>query len=140
MKAKLLLRIAAVFILFHLLGHTLGHLTWDKQEDPRMQEVVNAMISYKTEFMGAAKSMGDYFNGYSLILFFVFGMSICILWFASGFINEQKQIAKKILYPFGVMYLAFGVIEFMYFFPFAASISAGVGILILISLLTLKEN
>jgi hypothetical protein len=140
MKAKLLLRIAAVFILIHLLGHSLGHMTWDKQEDPKMQEVVNAMLGYKTEFMGATKSMADYFNGFSLILFFVFGLSICVLWFASGFINDQKQIAKKILYPFGIMYLAFAVIEIIYFFPFAASISAGAGILIFTALLTLKEN
>jgi hypothetical protein len=140
MKAKLLLRIAAGLILIHLLGHGMGHRTWDKPTDPNMQEVVNAMLSYKTEFMGATKSMGDYYNGYSLILFFVYGMSICIVWLSSGFISHQRDIAKKILYPVGLTYVAFGIIEFLYFFPFAATISLGAGLLILFTLFTLKKE
>jgi hypothetical protein len=140
MKAKLLLRIAAGLILIHLLGHSMGHSSWDKPTDPKMQEVVNAMLGYKTEFMGASKSMGDYYNGYSLILFFVYGMSICILWFSSAFISHQKDIAKKILYPVGLAYVAFGIVEFLYFFPFAASISMGAGVLILFTLFTLKKE
>jgi hypothetical protein len=140
MKAKILLRIAAGLVLIHLLGHSVGHMGWDKPKDPKMQEVVNAMKTYKADFMGASKSMGDYYNGYSLVLFFVYGMSICIILFSSGFINEQTVIAKKILYPVGITYSCFGIIEFLYFFPFAASMSLGAGLLILFSLLTFKST
>lgn len=126
-------------ILIHLLGHAVGHMTWDQPEDPRMQEVVNAMVGYKTEFMGATRSMGDYFNGYSLIMFFVYAMSISILWYASDFPDNQKSITQKILYPLGIAYVAFGVIEFYNFFPFAAIMSLGAGLVILISLYGRKE-
>ena len=74
MKSKLLLRIACLLILVHLLGHSLGHLQWDKPKDPKMKEVVDMMKGYSTEFMGATKSMANYYEGYSLIMFFVFGL------------------------------------------------------------------
>ena len=140
MKARLWLRIACVLILIHLLGHAVGHATWDTPEDPDMQEVVDTMIGYETDFMGATRSMADYFNGYSLIMFFVYAMSICILWFASDFPDSNKAMTRKILYPIGFAYLAFGVIEFLHFFPFAAAMSLGAGILILFAITRLRQN
>jgi len=139
MKAKTLLRIAAGLITVHLLGHSVGHFSWDKPEDPKMQEVVNSMKGYSAEFMGATKSMADYFNGYSLIMFGLFGMTIVILWFASGFINDQRPIAIKVLYPVAIAYLAFGVIEYIAFFPFAASMSFLAGALTLLSITVVKR-
>lgn len=134
MKAKLLLRIACLLILVHLLGHSLGHLQWDKPKDPKMKEVVEVMKGYSTEFMGATKSMANYFEGYSLILFFVFGMTILILWSVSSFVDQHKDIALKILYPIAIAYLAFGVIEYFYFFIFAASISFLAGVFVLLAI------
>ena len=128
MKSKLLLRIAAGLVLFHLLGHTMGHLTWDKPEDPKMAHVVDTMKGYKADFMGVAKSMADYHVGYSYIVFGLYIMSIAMLWFASGFVNENRAIAQKMLYPLGLAYIFFGVAEYIYFFPLAAitSLLAGV--------------
>lgn len=139
MKAKILLRIAAALIVVHLLGHSIGHSEWDTPDDPRMQEVVAVMKSYSAEFMGATKSMADYYNGYSLIIFGLYGMTILILWFASGFINEHRMIADKILAPIAVAYLAFGVIEYVSFFPFAAMMSFLAGLLTLLSITVIKK-
>jgi hypothetical protein len=139
MKAKILLRMAAALILIHLMGHSLGHSAWDKPEDPKMKEVVASMKGYSTEFMGTTKSMADYYNGYSLIIFGLYGMTILILWFTSGFINEQRTIAAKILWPIGITYVAFGIIEYIAFFPFAAAMSLFAGLLILVSV-TLTKN
>ena len=126
-------------VLVHLLGHGLGHASWDKPEDVKMQEVINLMKGYKSTFMGATKSMADYYNGYSLILFLVYTMTIAILWFASGFIEHQKSIAVKILYPIAITYLAFAGIEYLYFFPFAASVSFLAGLLTLLSITIVKN-
>jgi hypothetical protein len=133
MTTKILLRIAALMILIHLLGHAVGHFTWDKPEDQQMQGVVDTMLGYKANFMGANRSMGDYFNGYSLMLFFIFGMTISLLWTVSKFGESENHVTRKILYPIGIAYVAFGVIEFYYFFPFAAIMSFGAGILILLA-------
>lgn len=140
MKAKILLRIAAVLILVHLLGHSVGHSTWNEPEDAKMQDVVTSMYSHKAEFMGAVKSMADYYNGYSLMIFFLFGMSICILWIVSGFIHLQRKIAISILLPVAFSYIAFGLIEFIHFFPFAGALSSIVGLLVLIAIAVSKRN
>jgi hypothetical protein len=140
MTAKISLRIASVLILVHLLGHGLGHAGWDKPEDPRMQEVVDAMAGYKGEFMGATHSMADYYNGYSLIMFFVFAMSISILWSASTFTETHKVVIRKILSPLAIAYLAFSVIEFYYFFAFAGAISLGAAIFILMAIFKLRDR
>ena len=135
MNSKLLLRIAAALILVHLLGHTIGHLTWDAPEDKQMAEVVAVMKGYKTEFMGAEKSMADYHNGYSLMIFGLFGMTMLILWFSASFVNANIAIAKKVLYPIGVVYLIFGIVEYKYFFPFAAITSFVAGLLVVIAIM-----
>jgi hypothetical protein len=140
MKIKLLLRIACGLITVHLVGHAMGHSTWDQPEDPQMQDVVSAMSGYKGAFMGATKSMADYFNGFSLMMFFVFGMSISILWFASVFGENQRAIAMKILWPIGWMYVAFAAIEFWYFFPFAATISLGAAIFVFLAVYKLSRG
>ncbi len=138
MKSKILLRIACLLILVHLLGHSLGHLSWDKPKDPKMKEVVDMMKGYSTEFMGASKSMANYYEGYSIILFFVFAMTILILWSVSGFVDTHKDIAVKILYPIAITYLAFGVIEYFYFFIFAASISFLAGVFVFLGINSAK--
>ena len=139
MKAKVFLRIAAGLILIHLLGHGVGHKDWDKPTDPKMMDVVTTMKSYQGEFMGAVRSMADYYNGYSIIIFGLYGLSIYLLWLASGFVQEHPTIAIKILYPIGVAYLFFGVVEFIYFFPFAASMSFLAGVLTILSIVMAKR-
>jgi D-alanyl-lipoteichoic acid acyltransferase DltB (MBOAT superfamily) len=131
MNSKVLLRVAVALVLIHLLGHTIGHLGWDKPQDNKMQAVVSMMKTHQAEFMGASKSMSDYYRGYSLMIFGLFGMTISILWFASGFIANQRAIAKKILVPIGIAYVFFGIVEFICFFPFAAGVSFISGLLTL---------
>lgn len=133
MSSKLLLRIAALLIVVHMLGHVMGHLTWDEPEDPKMEEVVTAMKGYSAEFMGAQKSMADYYEGYSLMIFGIFGMAVALLWMASGIVISDRAIARKMMLPVGIAFLFFGVIEFMYFFPFAAGTSFLAGLLVVVA-------
>ena len=140
MRAKVWLMIACIFILVHLLGHAVGHASWKKPDDAGMQEVVDAMVSYKSEFMSATRSMVDYYIGYSLILFFVYAMSISILWVVSRAQRDERGLVKKILYPMAFAWLAFGVVEFMYFFPFAATMSLGAGLLMLAAIFRMETD
>jgi hypothetical protein len=139
MKAKVLLKIAAGLILIHLCGHAVGHKDWDRPTDPKMMDVVTVMKSHQSEFMGAVHSMADYYKGYSILIFGLYGMSISLLWFTSGFVQEHPAIANKILYPIGIAYLFFGIVEFMYFFPFAAIISFLAGVLTIMSIVMGKR-
>jgi len=140
MTAKLLIRISAILILVHLLGHSAGHIGWDKSEDPKMNEVVNVMKGYSAEFMGATKSMADYYVGYSYIMFGLFGMSILLLWMLSNHTTTNQKLVKQLLYPIGVSYLFFGLTEYVYFFPFAAIISLIAGLCALFATFKLTQT
>ena len=94
MKAKILLRVASLLILVHLLGHSMGHLQWDKPKDPKMKEVVDIMKGYSTQFMGATKSMANYYEGYSLLMFFVFAMTLEKYYNQSA---EKRLVTKPVI-------------------------------------------
>jgi hypothetical protein len=140
-KAKILLRIACVLIFVHLAGHFIGHTGWKNPTDPKMQEVVSVMIENKANYMGAVRSLADFYHGYSLLLFIVYGLSIWALWIlSSGFNKKNSQLTKRLVIPFGITYLAFGAVEFWLFFPFAAIISTLAGAAILLSLFHNANN
>lgn len=134
MKPKLFLRIAALCILIHLIGHFFGHFSWKETPDPVKQEVIRQMTGPKFQFMGVMRSMGDYFEGYGLILFIVYGMSIALILSAMRYADSNHDIARKVLTPIGIGFVAMGAIEFVYFFPFAASLSLGAGIFIILAI------
>lgn len=137
--SKLFTRLSAIFIFIHLLGHTGGHMGWDDETGP-LYHVVKVMKSNSAEFMGATKTMADYFNGYSIMLFGVFGMSILILWNVSNHLQTNKQLAKPILVSMGIAYLFFGIVEYIYFFPFAAFISFFAGLFALLAVFKLNND
>ena len=134
MKPRLFLRIAALCILIHLIGHFFGHFSWRETPDPVKQEVIRQMTGPKFEFMGVMRSMGDYFEGYGLILFIIYGMSIALILSAIRYSDSNHDIARQVLTPIGIGFVAMGVIEFVYFFPFAASLSLGAGVFIILAI------
>jgi hypothetical protein len=123
MKAKLLLRLAAACIVIHFLGHLAGHVKRKETTDPVKQEVIRQMTEHKFEFMGTTRSIDQYYEGFSLLLFVVFALLIHLLWISSDLTEKQTSIAQKIARPIASTLLLFSIIEFIYFFPFAASIS-----------------
>ena len=138
MTSKVLTRISAVLIFIHLLGHSVGHFTWDKPKDSKMTDVVTSMKSYSAEFMGATKSMADYYSGYSLIMFGLFAMTIVVLWILSSNILTNQRLVKHLLLPIGIVYIYFGIVEYLHFFSFAASLSFIAGFLTIFSTFKLK--
>jgi hypothetical protein len=139
MKAKLLIRIAAVLILIHLIGHGIGHFTWQATTDPVKQEAIQQMFSHKFHFMGTMRSMGDYYRGYSLMLLPVYAMSVVLLWLISNAADTQRRLSRQLLYPIAGAYFLFAVLEFTYFFPFAATMSIGAGLCCVGAILLLNK-
>jgi hypothetical protein len=133
--AKILLRLSALFIFIHLLGHCVGHLTWKDANDQIKAEVIRQMTTHRFEFMGAMRSIGDYFEGYSTIMIFVYLMMASILWLISGEALQQPRITKKVVFPIAIALTAFCIIECLYFFPFAATISGIAAILACLALM-----
>lgn len=123
MKSKIFLRIASIVLILHLAGHLVGHLTWRDPEDPNQQKVVRYMTEFRFPFMGAVHSIGDYYEGYG------WGSSISLLffalvfWIASTANEREKLLSKRMTLALSFSLVAWGVMEIVYFFPFAASLT-----------------
>lgn len=138
MKPSLLLRIAAFLLLIHLAGHTAGHLDWDEPKDPGMQDVVNSMKAHHADFMGASRSMADYFEGYSMMVFVVLSVNIVLLIMLSNF--KDQLLIRQLLWPLGSGWILTGIIEYAQFFPFAALISGLAGLCIIAAVFSMPPK
>jgi hypothetical protein len=127
MTSKLLLRIAFGLILFHLLGHSVGHFTWRETKDPTLTDLIQKMDTYKFDFMGTPQTLGGHHEGYSTMLGITLIMLAVVTWLMSGKIGNTPQLKGTIL-TIGVFFLVFGVIEAIYFFPLPGITSILVGI------------
>jgi hypothetical protein len=134
MKGKTLLRISIIPILIKLLGHSIGHMGWDKPDDPKMQTVVDTMKGYTGQFMGASYNMGEYLTGYSLMILCVYLLTSYMFWVLSASYNLQSKVVNSIVYPIAITFFVFSILEFLYFFPFAASMSVLAGVIMILSL------
>jgi|GEM_PF-2091460 len=129
MKPKVLIYFAIGLITLHLAGHAAGHFQWDDVRNPEFGSVVKVMKSHQGQFMGATRTMADYYHGYSLILFVLFGISIGILWLCAT--AQQTLLVKRLLAILSAGYLILAVIEWIYFFPFASLVSLLTALLLL---------
>lgn len=123
MKTKLLLRIASGLMLFHLIAHSFGHSGWKNPPEAAQQDIIRAMAGEEFPFMGAMRSIGDFYDGYGwassvALLFFVL-----VLWFLSGAADENRSLVSKLLWSLVICLFAWGILEFIFFFPFAAIIT-----------------
>lgn len=141
MKPKILLRAASCLMMLHTLGHSMGALNWKNSQDKTMQGVINAMLANKFLFMGASRSLGDFYEGYGLSMIFVLLMVTFLLWITAGEAATNPKLAAKILLPVLFFLVTLAIVEAVYFFPFAATISSVSVICTGVSLVVLlKQN
>jgi hypothetical protein len=132
MKPKIFLRIASVLMLLHTVGHTLGALSWRKAPNAAVQKVITAMESNRFQFMGRSASLADFYSGYGIIMIGVLLLITVLLWLGSDETDVRSFRKVQTLLTAFLVFLA--VIEYIYFFPFAAAFSLLAGICTLISL------
>ncbi len=60
MKPKILLGVAAILMLLHAIGHTVGVHSWKNPVDPKHEAVISAMVNDSYLFMGKLGSMGKF--------------------------------------------------------------------------------
>jgi len=137
MLPKLLLRIAAVLILFHAVAHTFGHSRWKKAPGTEKQQVITAMTSHSFPFMGANRSMGDFFEGYGYACTLALLLIAWLLWVIA---TETGALAKKIVAAISICLLFWSAAEFIYFFPFAAIITLLAALLSLSAFFSIKKS
>jgi hypothetical protein len=120
MSSKVLLRIAAVLMFVHCVLHTIGFSGW--KADPARQEVIKAMTGQKLPFMGANRSMGEFYDGFGYASTIALLLITVSLWIVSGEL-ASRSLAKKMILTLAVILAFWGLDEIIYFFLFATSIS-----------------
>jgi len=140
MKPKVLLRIAAVVMFLHVVGHTIGAATWKQTNEPAKQEVIKRMVEQKFPFMGTVRSMAEYYDGYGYSSTIALLLAVTLLWILSGLAERNAVVAAKILLPVSLFLLLLGIDEIIFFFPLAAGMSLLRALLGGLSLLTLRKQ
>lgn len=139
MKPAILLRIAAIIMLLHTVGHTFGTLGWKKTTDPKKQEVISQMTDNNFPFMGANHSFGDAMDGYGFTIILALLLDSKLLWMMARSYKTAPQLTRNILIFLGVLLLLQGVLELKYFFPLAASFTLISAALTLIAVSQIKK-
>ena len=139
MNPKILLRIAAIIMLLHTIGHTMGALTWRKTPDLAKQSVIELMTARKFPFMGVERSMGEYYDGYGFACTLALLLIVALLWITSNVTPHTNALVKNILFVLSFILLAFGIDELIFFFPFAAAFSLLAFLLTLVATLRLMK-
>jgi hypothetical protein len=140
MKPKILLRIGAILIFIHSVLHTLGFGTWKQAPDPVYKAIVDGMTGHKFPFMGAIRSLGDFYEGFGYASSIALLLISIILWFVSGETSRSANLANKIIYAVGIALVAWGIDELIYFFPFAAAFTLTAAVLTLSSGFVMKKS
>jgi len=140
MTPKLLLRIASILLLIHLIGHSFGHSGWKKDTDPAKMPVIRLMTGPKFPFMGVNRSMGDFYDGYGYIASVTLILMILLLWLASNHIAHRDSFVLQTSITIGALLVIIALLEWVYFFPFAAIISLVAGLLAIGAWLLSRRN
>ena len=138
MTAKLLLRIASILMLLHTIGHTIGALTWKDAPNPAVGQVVSGMQSQHFDFMGRSVTLGGFFEGYGFTMIGVLLLVTIFLWLFSS--QSANPLTKSLLPVLALFLLVMGVIEYIYFFPFAAAFSFLAGLCSVVALVVIKRG
>jgi hypothetical protein len=131
MNPKFLLRIAAIFLFLHTIGHTFGALSWRKAPNDAIAQVINAMQTNHFYFMGISVSLASYYEGYGIIMIFVLLLVSLTLWFLSN--EVANPLAARLLTPMVLFLIIMAITEYIYFFPFAAMFTLLAGICSLVA-------
>ena len=134
MKPKILLRIAAAFMLLHTVGHTMGTLGSEMPDNPRIGAVLNGMRSEHFDFMGRSATLAQFFTGYGVSLIFVLLFISVQLWMLAA------RPVKGMLAGLGIFLSALAVCEYIYFFPMAALFTLLAAVCVWIALLRLRHG
>ena len=126
MTPKLLFRIAAVTMLLHTIGHTIGALTWKKAPDAAVAAVIAGMQDTHFQFMGRNVTIAGFYSGYGICMIFVLLFTSALLWLLS--LQAKGMLAMRIAVMLGLFLLFLAIAEYIYFFPMAAAFSLIAGI------------
>jgi hypothetical protein len=134
--SKLLLRISAIIMLLHSIGHTVGFSNWQSPNGKVPVEVVRTMQDTHFLVRGKDTTMAASFSGSGYMVSIFLLLLVSILWTIS---NRTGKDASTIALLTGIALALLVVVEFLFFFPMVAMLSLTAATLVFISLFKLNK-
>jgi len=134
--SKLLLRIAAIGMLFHTIGHAVGSSAWQNPNGKVPPDVINKMQNIHFAIQGKDTTMAKSFSGMSYIASVFLLWVTFTLWISS---NRTDKEAVRILLLTGLAMALLVVIEFLFFFPGVAFLSLAIFLMTFISIFKITK-
>jgi hypothetical protein len=116
MKPKILLQLAAFFVLFIVVGHTIGHFTGKTAISPADKQVVTQMKQHKLSFNNSMRSWGDFYEGFSLDVSLILIVFTVIFSMLSTLAKKHPKVCYRLLWPYLLCFIGFTISSFAYFF------------------------
>ena len=128
MKSRLFIRIGAILMLLHVVGHSMGVFG---KLDPVTAPVLHLMQSVSFPFMGRSCTLALFFTGYGLIMLLTLLLISILLWLLGG---ENSRLSSRLLGLLTGFLVIMAVLEYIYFFllpailSFLAAVLTGIGL------------
>jgi len=125
MNATVFLRIAAVILLLHFLGHTVGGVLSGPSHGAAEIAVRQTMGASQFDFMGSLRSYWDFYFGYGVALSAVLLFHVVLLWQLASLARTVPAQVRVFIPALFVEWVAFAIIGWRYFFvaPMVMSIA-----------------
>jgi hypothetical protein len=134
--SKLLLRIAAIIMLLHSIGHTVGFSNWQNPNGKVPVAVVQKMQHTHFLVQGKDTTMAASFSGSGYMASIFLLLIVSILW---AFSSRAGKDSSTVLLLTGVAIAFLVVVEFLFFFPMVALLSLTAATLIFISVFKINK-
>lgn len=128
--SKLLLRIAAIIVLLHALGHTVGFSNWQKPGGTVPEEVIQKMQDTHFPVQGRDTTMANSFSGFGYTTSVFLALIVCLLWLLSSRGDKNQSV---LLTAIGSALALLALDEFIFFFPAVAVLSLAASVLVFVS-------
>ncbi len=112
----------------HVIGHTIGALTWKQAPNASVGAVITGMQNEHFPFMGRDASIASFYEGYGISMIVVLLFVTLLLW------TSSTAFHRRTIALIAIFLLTLGIVEFIYFFPLPAALSFLAGLFTLVSL------
>ncbi len=128
MKAKILLRIAAVAIAIFDLGHTVGGMILGKSRGPEEDAILASLAAYRFDVMGSTRSHHDFYLGEGWYLSAALTTMIVMCWLLSNSTAESPALVRRLSLVIAAFFAMSAGLCAAFFFaaPLATSVIASV--------------
>jgi hypothetical protein len=140
MKPKILLRIAALLVLFIVIGQAIGHFNGKATLSPVDKNLIGQMQQHKFNIHSSLRSWGDFYEGFSLDVSLVVIVFTVVFSMLSNIAKKHPKVCLHLLWPYLFCFIGFTLSSLCYLFIIPGIANLIICVLIVWSMLQLHKQ